>query len=72
MIALNERNGRYEYSYYDIKKGYNGGVVAGFIIGFLIIGLIIGITAGVFFIIKRQSPISGPLSFFNPNFKNEA
>ncbi|RNA35759.1 EF-hand domain-containing D1 [Brachionus plicatilis] len=72
LIPLSERNGRYEYSYYDIKKGYGGGEVAGFIIGFLIVGLVVGLVAGIFFIIRRQSITLGPLSFLNPNFKNEA
>jgi len=45
--------------------------VFGFVIGFLLVGLVLGLVAGVFLILKRNSTIQlpGPLSFFNPNFK---
>jgi hypothetical protein len=47
------------------------GSVFGFVIGFLLVGLVLGLVAGVFLILKRNSSIQlpGPLSFFNPNFK---
>lgn len=67
---LDNRDGRYIYTYYNQGKinGYGDGSLAGFIIGFTIIGIVLGLVAGVFLILKKSSPLPIP-GFLNPNFK---